>query len=313
MAEGTGGQSGPAAGTPTSNGKAAPNGKANGAAPLNGTAANENHETAANDNQEAAQPYRFRTKLKVDGKEEDVDLSEDDIRERLQRQRAYEKKEKQYRDGFAEIDRVRAALGHLHTQPLEVLQALGVDRKALAEMILEQEAKQAAMTPEQRLLAERDARIAELEEARRQQQEEYQKAQQKMMDEALWQESQPRIIAALEATGVPPTPEVLRMYAQVGRQWLDRGYEAPEAVIAQEAVARLRADADGFYQGLPVEKLIERLGPKTVSALMQHVIQKSQAGRAARKTSQPVSNGHQEKRDEPAYVDEAEFRKRAGL
>ena len=304
MAEASNGAGGPAAGAPTSTGSNNQD--------LSGPASNENTETAANENAETKQPYRLKAKLKVDGKEEDIDLSEEDIVERLQRQRAYERKEKSYRDGFAEIEKAKKALAHLKSKPVETLLELGVDVRALAKQVSAQEEQLNALTPEQRMILERDMLIAQLQQQQQQQQQAHEQAQQDAYNQAVWNESQPRIVAAMEAAGMPRTPEAIRMYAVVGKEWLERGYDAPEAVIAKEASDRLRSMSQAYQRNLTPDQLVALLGEETVRNLTQHLIKQAQATRAKRQAAPKPTNGTHAK-EEPTYVDEAEFRRRAGL
>ena len=283
------------------------------AADLKGQPANENTETAANETTEAQQPYRFKAKLKVDGREEEVDLSEEEIGERLQRQRAYERKEKQYRDGFAELERVKAALSHLHTNPLEVMQSLGVDVGNLWQTISQQQQQLQALTPEQRQILERDQLIAQLRAQQEEFQTQQQKAQAQQYQEAVWNESQPRIVEAMQSAGLPRTPEAIRMYAVVGQELLDRGYDAPESVIAQETANRLRATSQSFQRAMSPEQLEAMLGDEAINALLKRRLEKAQAARAKKQhLAKPSTNGTHAK-EEPTYIDEAEFRRRAGL
>lgn len=307
MAEtaGNGGGQGPSSGTASSPGIQAGD--------LKGQPANDNTEKAANEQVEQKEPYRFRAKLKVDGKEEDVDLSEDEIGERLQRQRAYERKEKQYRDGFAEIERVKTALSHLHTNPLEVMQSLGVDVATLWQTISQQQQQLQALTPEQRQILERDQLIAQLRAEAEENKTRQQSQEAEAFKQAVWNESQPRIVAAMEAAGLPRTTEAIRMYAIVGQEWLDKGYDAPESVIAQETAARLRANSQAFSRSMSPEQLEAMLGDEAINALLKRRLEKAQAARAKKQhLAKPTTNGTHAK-EEPAYIDEAEFRRRAGL
>lgn len=280
---------------------------------LGGRPANENLEPAANTNTEEPKPYRFKAKLKVDGREEDVDLSEEEIGERLQRQRAYERKEKQYRDGFAELERVKQALSHLQSNPLEVMQSLGVDVGTLWQTINQQQQQLQALTPEQRQILERDQLIAQLRAQHEEYQTKQQKAQAEAFHESVWNESQPRIVQAMESAGLPRTPEAIRMYAVVGQELLDRGYDAPEAVIAKEAADRLRATSQSFQRALSPEQLEAMLGDEVINTLLKRRLEKAQAARAKKQhLARPTTNGTHAK-EEPTYIDEAEFRRRAGL
>lgn len=324
MAEGNSGSGSPNGATGTQGPSGAPSGS-----PTQGTtpkarlnlntgpekAANTNVETAANET--PRDEYgRFKATLKVDGAEESIDLSREQLIERLQRQRAYERKEKTYRDGLAEVEKVKRALSHLHQSPEEVLEGLGIDLDSIAEARLQRKAQLQALSPAElealRAKAEVERMRAQLEQVH----QERQTAQEKAMAEAVWRESEPRMIKAMEAAGLPRTGEAIRLFARIGRDALDEGIELSEARIAEEVAARLGEPIEQHWRQAPVEQLIAKLGPEAIAAIIKHQVAQARAKRGQQPAAKAaVQNGAKNgaHNHDNGYITEAEYRKRNGL
>lgn len=311
MAE-TGGGGAGAAGQPTAGGGDSTQTEA----PKTNGAAGHEAPSAEVESTERDASGRFRAKLKVGGQEEDVDLSQEELIAELQRKRNYDKRWKQIEAERKQLDEQRRALQEFAQKPEAYLEELlGQERlDALLQERLAKAARMAQMTPEQVELERYKHENKRYQEQLQQQESERQKAQRDQASEALLQQAQPRIVAAMEAAGLPRVPAVIKRYAEVALAALDQGIDASE-----QDIARVLAEEYGtiakHYRDLTAakdpDKYIEWLGEEQFKKLNDHRVAKVKNGQGQRKAApgqaaEPAKEKHE-------YIDEAEFRRRAGL
>ena len=280
-------------------------------------AAAETSETPS-DEKERDSSGRFRAKLKVDGAEEDVDLSPEEVTARLQKQRHYEKRQKQFQQEMVQLEQQKRALQEFVSRPEAYLEELlGAERlDAIVQARLAAAARAAALTPEQAELERVKAETKRLQEALAQREEMETQGRREAAEMRLVEQAQPQIVAALEAVNLPRSPAVLQRFLQLGLDAVNSGYQPDMPAIAKQLAEEWDAAAR-FYRDQVIaaqspEKLFQWIGEKNFKLMNDWQMARVKGGQAPRKAA--VQNGAAHRVDEaPEIIDEAEFRRRAGL
>ena len=160
------------------------------------------------------------------------------------------------------------------------------------------------------------AETKRLQEALAQREEMETQSRREAAEMRLVEQAQPHIVAALEAVNLPRSPAVLQRFLQLGLDAINSGYQPDMPAIAKQLSEEWDAAAR-FYRDQVIaaqspEKLFQWIGEKNFKAMNDWQMARVKGGQAPRKAA--VQNGAAPHRDEaPEIIDEAEFRRRAGL
>lgn len=230
---------------------------------------------------EAPKPVetRFKRKLKVDGQDLELDLSEQELDTRLQKSIAAEKR---LQEAAEERKKLQAAAKLLREDPFnpKVSQALGVDLRAMAEKLLfeqykaDQEAQQ--LSPEQRLQQELEKeRASKADLERRYQEEREAEKKQVQMEETkrrLWTETQQTFEKALASAELEKNPETIMHMAEVAKLNHDYKLQLTPEQLGAEVKARIDGQRDRLHKavlgGLKGEGLLKHLGDDVVREVL---------------------------------------------
>lgn len=222
--------------------------------------------------QEAPPPQRFKRKLKDGDREEELDLSEDELWREVSIARAAKRRMGDLNKGLKDLEERQAqeaARREAYKQnPELLLQEMGVNVEEYAARALAAKAKRSMMSPEEvemTTLRQEHARMKqELETHQRQAQEQQAQA----AEDARWQKQQPLFEAAIKSVGLPQTPQALGLLARVGQQMEEAlGEAATPELIVQETHERLSKFAEQYVFGLSPEDLSKKLGSERKKAL----------------------------------------------
>jgi|SRR5579859_7499529 len=243
--------------------------------------------TAAERAEAKKEVERRKYKLRVDGGEQELALSDDEISVRLQKGLAADKRMAE----AAEIRKQFAAFREaVKRDPFGVLKdpAFGIDLEAEAEKRLADKYRQQlreaqiaqAQTEEekQRLklqsdLDERERKLKEYADKEKVWQEDQAQRAQAEMDQRVFQEIESDFMEALQAEGITKSYETLYMMAEIARLNLDHGIELTPRQMAAEVRGRVEAQNSKLEQavrsGLQGQDLLDYLGESTVKAVLQ--------------------------------------------
>lgn len=244
-------------------------------------------ESKPSETQAQAEARRLRAKVKIFGKEEELDLSEEEAIREIQKGRALERKTKANNE---QADRARRAFELAQKDPVAFLRELGHDVNQLAERQLAERARMEMMTPEQRALAERDAKIAEYEQREQTRQQSQRAEAAKRHEQMLLDRNRQEFAEAVEKHGIPKNYKWLERWVDVKRHNLEQGLSLNPEQIASEARKSARSDLMELTHGLQGKSLMEFLGPE----LVQHVLQQAIAGYEAEHTYEPPAATRQQ-------------------
>lgn len=193
----------------------------------------------------AAEVKRFKTRIKDQGKEVEIDLEESDVGREIQKSRHYERTrgefEKQRADFQKQIDQLKA-------DPLAFLKQSGVDLRELAQQDAARAQELEKLTPEARRAAELEAEIQQLKGAEAKRLEAQQKEAEQAEHHQLVQGNLKTLGEAIKLSGRAKSGELLRLFAEVQELAITNG--EPE-LSAQQIVAHAeRLESKRFAAGL---------------------------------------------------------------
>ncbi len=274
-------------------------------APKEGNASAEAEEAPA---EQKPPEYRFKQKLKVYGKEEDVDYGEADLKRELQVKRALESKVGKYAEAHRKAEQIIALAKQ---DPKQFMKLMGHDVDHLSRSHLAEQAKQMAMTDEERMRHElqQENQALKSEKEQRIQQEKEVRAQQ--TQDRLVKQNVETYIPALEKSGLPKTYESLEMLVATAKEAFDdHGIEYTPDELASETKRRLNAKVATFLGNLSGSDLVRHLGPKVTKAILQHELEQFQSQQSfqAPPTSAPTMPSKEPEARE--YIDDAEIARR---
>jgi hypothetical protein len=229
-----------------------------------------------------------RYALKVDGQDIEEELSDDEIRVRLQKAHAVDKR-------FAEVanqrKQIEAALNQLKTDPAKALKEIaGLDLDEWAEKrILER--YQEAMLPEaEREKAEMQRKLADYERQFEEQKTAAETAKQQAYEQQVFEKTEQEFISAVEQLGYDKgfsRTVLVPMMAEIAESALDYGVELTPSQMASEANKRLETIHRRQVQGLKGDQLLRYLGDDVVTEAIRAKLSATRGTAAAPSTPPP--------------------------
>ena len=268
----------------------------------------------ANDGGAISEAIR-KFKLKMGGKEEEMDLTNEDHRSRLARMaQKGESADRKFNEAAMMRKQNEEFIRLLKTNPEAVLAnpAIGVDVKEWAEKFLWQRLQEEKMTPEQKKYA---AMEKELEESR---QEKSRFREQKEREEFEKSKAQFKgklesdIIKTLEASSLPKSPRTVARIAHYMLKAKSRGWkEVTPADVVDTVWKEYVEEHNQFYGALPAEKLKSILSQdfrKKVRGLDMEVLK--QPAPMIGREGQPPPNPNRAENRGPKKITMDEWRER---
>lgn len=183
-------------------------------------------EASAEAPKEEKKSSKRKYKTKVNGKQHEVELdpdNEEEVARYLQKAMASDEK-------FEEAAQLRKSVSQLvemlKTNPLEILRRpeLGIDIKALAEQVLNQEIEEMNKTPEQKKLEEMERKLKEYEEEKTKLEEAKRQAEMGKIQEEAFRQLDEDITSALSSSQLPKSPYVIKRIADTMIEAVNLGY-----------------------------------------------------------------------------------------
>lgn len=231
-------------------------------------------------------PSKKKYRGKVDGEEYEEELSDDEVSVRLQKERAWRKRQNEFTSERKKLEQFYE-LGK--KDPFAAAKELwGVDALELAQERLasqyKTELEQRNMKPEDRLKAEYEAKVKAAEEKAAALQQKMEEQEMQELEAKALETTQAEFTQALEAEGVPKSWKALAEMAHVAKLAHGEGYRLTPAQLASEVRNRLEARDNDLYNevvgGLKGEALLKRFKPEVVKELVKAVLEQRKAATA---------------------------------
>ena len=255
-------------------------------------------------------PARHKFTLKVDGQEESLELTPEEIQVRLQRERAANKR---FQQAAEERKRVQAFIEMVEKNPAEAVKFVTggkVDLTKWAEQDLLRRYEESQMTPEQREKLALQRQIDQYQNQEKTRAEQIQAQQRVAFEEKVRNETEQELMAGLKQTGYSMEVQkmVLPMMAEIASANLEFGIELTPAQMANETKRRVETMAGNLVKGMSGEQLANFLGPAAVKSILQHQLA---AHKLQASPGQPRPAPEPEEKTEPRReMSPSEFRRK---
>lgn len=227
-----------------------------------------------------------KLKAKVNGRQIDVEIDPNNEEELLR----YVQKALASDEKFEEAANLRKSVSQLvealKTNPLEILRRpeLGIDIKALAEQVLNQELEDMSKTPEQKKLEEMERKLKEYEEERTKLEEAKRQAEISKFQEEAFRQLDEDITGALATSDLPKSPYVIKRIADTMIEAVNLGYaDVSVKDILPIVEQQIQEEIRNMFEVAP-EDVLEKLTDKYVG---KSTLNKMRQKRLA-KTKKPV-------------------------
>lgn len=243
-------------------------------------------EAAKTDAAKAAEAARRKYKLKVDGAERQLELSDDEVSVRLQKAEAAERRMQE----AAEVRKqFKSIIDAIKENPAEALKdpVFGLDvRKMIEDQILaEYEAEQ--LSPQEREKAELQKQLKEYQAKEEKAKAEQQQRARQEMEKKYQAEMERDFMEAIDKGGLPKTRHTLAMMAEIAQLNLQHGIELTPAQMAAEVKAQVADRNKQVFGGLKGEALASYLGEDVVKEIIRFSVAKVKPGASPAKDFTP--------------------------
>ena len=236
------------------------------------------------------QAEKRKYSLKVDGQDIEEELSDDDIRVRLQKAHAVDKR-------FAEVanqrKQIEAALSQLKNDPAKALKEIaGLDLDEWAEKRILERYQEAMMPEAEREKAEMQRKLADYERQFEEQKTSAESAKQQAYEQQVFEKTEQDFIQAVETLGYDKgfsRTVLVPMMAEIAESALDYGVELTPSQMASEANKRLETIHRRQVQGLKGEQLLKYLGDDVVTEAIRAKLAATRGSAAAPSTPPPAA------------------------
>lgn len=222
----------------------------------------------------AAEKKARKLSLKVDGKEEIVDLdallsNEEELKKELQLSRAAKRRMQEAAEIKKEREQLDAELKEffnvLRTDPRKILSdpSIGVDIKKLAEQIMNEELERAAKDPKELELEEAKKKLEALEKERKEEKDKLEKERFEALVNQNAAKLETDIMTALQDNSIPNNPLIISRIAQYMELALHNDVDVPVKEIIPIVMGEIQND---------VKEMVKHLKPDQVKALFGDVV-----------------------------------------
>ena len=181
---------------------------------------------AAETAKEEAKALKKKYQLKVNNKVKDIELdlsNDEDIKRYLQKAEASDEK---FQEAATLRKQVEQLVSELKKNPLAILKhpELGIDVKALAQQVLNEEIEEMKLSPEQKRIKELEDALKTKEEKEKQFEEERKNAEKARLEQQAAEDLDEQVTSALAKSNLPKSPYVLRRISDTMLAAMDMGF-----------------------------------------------------------------------------------------
>lgn len=243
----------------------------------------EDDESSAEEKEEAVQELSRRISMKINGKEEEFDLSDDSHIDRLkQMAQKGEGADQKFQDAASMQKKMEQFAQILQSDPIEALKRAGHDIDALTEGYMANKIEELQKSPEQikledlqKQLQDRESRLKEIED-------EKMASEQARVQEEYQRQLDDEITAGLENSSLPKSPYVVKRIAENLMLALDNGYEDISVNdILPIVEEQIQGEIRQMFEALPEDVIEEILGADVSTKLRKRRLKKMKETKAA--------------------------------
>lgn len=246
--------------------------------------------------------------LTVNGKKKSIEVdfdNDEDVKKYLSKAMAADEK---FEEAAMTRKQAEQLVMALKQNPLSILRhpELGLDVKALATQILNQELDEMQKTPEQRKLEELENQLKEREETLKRIEEEKRQAEMSKLQAEAYQQIDDDITEALSNSDLPKSPYVVKRIADAMIEAVNLGHEDVRVTdIMPYVEQQILSEIQAMFEAKPAETMEKIIGKKNLDTYRKSKLSKSK--------SKPVETAQRVKdtgaKDKPSEKDSKEEQK----
>lgn len=263
----------------------------------------------------AKKDARKKYELMVNGKKKDVELdfdNDEEVKKYLQKAFASDEK---FQEAAMTRKQAEQLVEMLRTNPLQILRhpELGLDIKALATSILNEEIEEMGKTPEQKRMEELERKLAEKENREKELEKQKQEAELERFRAETYQQLDDDITSALSSSDLPKSPYVIKRIADAMMEAVDvHGYtDVRVQDIMPYVEQQILSEIQQMFEAKPADVMEKIIGKKNLDSYRKSKISKS---RKPVETAESVKDSGGSKADSKkvAAEDKVTFKKMFG-
>lgn len=218
--------------------------------------------------------------LQVNGKKKSIELdfdNDEDVKKYLSKAMAADEK---FEEAAMTRKQAEQLVMMLKQNPLAILRhpELGLDVKALATQILNQELDEMQKTPEQKKLEEMEKQLKDREEMLKKIEEEKRQSEMARLQAEAYQQIDDDITDALSTSDLPKSPYVVKRIADAMIEAVNLGYEDVRVgdimpYVEQQILTEIQA----MFEAKPAETMEKIIGKKNLDTYRKSKVSKAKA------------------------------------
>ena len=282
----------------------------NEAVEASGEESQEEVKSEAEKQEEVKQELLRQIKLKVDGKEEAMELPFEVNEEQAEWLKRHIQPAKAAQKRFQEVSqekkRIEEAVKNFQKDPAAALEALGVNAHQFAEQFMINKLEEQNMTPEEREARAMKQKIANYEAMEAQRKEQAEVEKKKQLQAAKLKEYTEKITQALETSGLPKSDATQRRMAEYMLMNTQNNMDLPMESIVEMVREDYLADLKDMFANASGDQVLNTLGKDLADKIRKADL--AQLKQAPKAKVAEIQNDTPKKKEDPGYVSPGDFR-----
>ena len=282
----------------------------NEAVEASGEESQEEVKSEAEKQEEVKQELLRQIKLKVDGKEEAMELPFEVNEEQAEWLKRHIQPAKAAQKRFQEVSqekkRIEEAVKNFQKDPAAALEALGVNAHQFAEQFMINKLEEQNMTPEEREARDMKQKLANYEAMEAQRKEQAEVEKKKQQQAAKLKEYTEKITQALETSGLPKSDATQRRMAEYMLMNTQNNMDLPMESIVEMVREDYLADLKDMFANASGDQVLNTLGKDLADKIRKADL--AQLKKAPKVEVKKIHNPDTKKEKEPEFISPNEFK-----
>lgn len=244
---------------------------------------------------------RRKYKYKVDGKEVEEELSDDDVKKHLSMSRAAYKR---MQEAASEKKQAQEFVKMLRENPEAVLnneQIMGSKKfREIAEQYLSKQLQEEMLSPEEKHKREMETKLKQYEETEKQQRQQAEAKQMEQLQAHYAQDYEQKIMTGLQSQNIPKTPRTVKRMAELMSKNLQYSLELEPQQLAEIVKQDYIKEIQELFGATESDALLNLLGDGVSNKIRQADLKKLKANNPFGQSKQQ-SNNQQIQSEKPTH------------
>lgn len=219
-------------------------------------------------------------KLKVDGEEVEEEIDFNDEAGMVQRLQLAKAAKKRMTEAVSARKQAMDIVKAFEKDPESMLERLGDKGREIAEKYLMKHIQETMLTPEEKKQREIEKKLKEYEEKEERENKLRETTAQERKEYEYAQAFQNTIVSALEKSGLPKSPELVKRMASIMQKNLDFGLELTPDDLVEEVKSELTQMFQAITKDSDGEKLLNILGKDAANKIRKYDLKSLQEKQA---------------------------------